>query len=126
VILLLLAAGMIIVAAGVERRDRAQELRNLRYQGLPAPALRFAGYAANVLVVGGAIATGLIAAAVAQNLITAALPVFLDGWSLLPKPSALAASGLGWVLLVAVGVLAPAAAVGSARLVRAARTGESQ
>jgi putative ABC transport system permease protein len=117
-VLLLLAAGTIVVASTVERTGRAEELRALRVQGLPAPAVTLAGYAGSVSLAGLAGLTGVVAALLADGIVTAALPVFADGWNLLPAPD-----GLVLPLVVALAVslvaLGTAAYLGAERLVAA-------
>jgi hypothetical protein len=119
-VLLLLAVGTIVVASTVERTGRAEELRALRVQGLPAQAVTLAGYAGTVSLAGLAGLTGVVAALLAEGIVTAALPVFADGWSLLPAPD-----GIVLPLVVALAVslvaLGAAAYVGAERLVAATK-----
>jgi hypothetical protein len=123
VVLLLLAVGMVMIMGSVERRSREGELAALRAQGLGRTSVRRAGYGGAAVMVAGAVLAGLVAAFVADAVVTAALPVFADDWSLLPS------RGRGeWLasVLAAVGaavVLGVAAAVGSTALVRATASG---
>jgi hypothetical protein len=119
-VLLLLAVGTLMIMSTVERRARSGELGALRAQGLSHAAIRRAGYGGVAVLVGGAVLSGLLAAFLADAVVTASLPLFADDWSLLPTRgrgewiAAVAAAGLGALLLAA------AAAVGSATLVRSA------
>jgi putative ABC transport system permease protein len=120
-VLLLLAAGALVVAGTVERRDRARELGALRNQGLSERAMRFAGYAASLLIVAAAVATGVVAAVIGHGTTIASLPVFTDNWTVLPTTSGVSPATVGLALGLAVLVLAPVAVSGAARLVRLAR-----
>jgi hypothetical protein len=122
VVLLLVAAGALAVGASVERRDRAEELRHLRDQGLPDRGVRFAGYAATMLVVAGSIVTGLIAAMIGHEAVSVSLPVFADNWDLIPTYRGLGSWGLVLAVSAAVLVLVPAAAAVSWRVVASVRT----
>jgi hypothetical protein len=127
VVLLLVAAGALAVATSVERRDRAEELRHLRDQGLPDRGVRFAGYAATMLVVTGSIVTGLLAAMIGHEVVSVSLPVFADDWNLIPTYRGLGSWGLVLAVSAAVVVLVPAAAAASWRVVASVRTrGEAQ
>lgn len=119
-VVLLLAAGSLAVTAGVERHDRAAELRTLRTQGLAAGQARLAGYAATLIVVLGAVLTGVVAALVAGEVTASRLSVFADGWSDLPLPGGISPAALGTAVLVAVAVLVPVAILGVARMLRTA------
>ncbi len=116
-VLLLLAGGSLIVAAGVERHDRATELLALRRQGLSSQAMRVAAYSAPLTLVVGAIVTGIVAALVARSSIPSSFPVFSDGWAVLP-PGVLTVATLGIATGLAVTVLVPTAIWGAARIVR--------
>jgi hypothetical protein len=107
-ILLLLAVGMVVVSSTVERSARSEELRALRAQGLPGPAARIAGLVGGAVLVGLAAITGVVAALVADGLVTAALPVFSDGWHLLAPPSEVVVP-LGVGLVVSLTLLGVAA-----------------
>jgi hypothetical protein len=120
-VVLLLAAGIVTVMASVERRPRAVELRALRAQGLPDRSVRLAGYGATVVLVTGAVLTGLLAAVVAESLISLRTPVFSDGWHLLPLHTGAQPVPMLAVAVVAGLVLGVTTVVGSARLVRAVR-----
>jgi putative ABC transport system permease protein len=118
-VLLLLAVGMVMIMGAVERRARSGELAALRAQGLARASVRRSGYGGAAVMVAGAVLAGLVAAFLADVIVTAALPVFADDWALLPSrgrgewlASVVAAAG-------AAVLLAAAAAVGSASLVRA-------
>jgi hypothetical protein len=103
-VVLLLAAGVAVVGSTVERADRVAELVALREQGLPAGAVRTAGIAGAAALVGAATVTGVLAAVVAQALVTTGLPIFSDDWAVLPVPAGMTPATLavsaGVVLLV--------------------------
>jgi hypothetical protein len=122
----LLAAGLLIVAAAVERRPRATELSALRTQGMSERAVRSAGYGSYAAVVIGAVAAGVVASLLAEVTINAALPIFVDGWSVLatgtgpePVPIGVAAA----VTLVLLGLAAFFAVRLMVRAVRHPETG---
>jgi hypothetical protein len=122
VVLLLLGAGILLVAASVDRSDRAAELAALRRQGLPRRAVRTACHVATLGVVGVATVAGVVAALVARFVVAAALPVFTDDW----RVTAPATDADPLALLVAIGlsalILVPAAVFGAARTVAATDT----
>jgi putative ABC transport system permease protein len=122
-VVLLLAAGIVAVMASVERRPRAAELRALRTQGLRNRSARLAGYGGTLVVVTGALLTGLLAAVVAEAVVAARTPVFSDGWHLLPLHVGAQPVPMLAVAAVATLVLGTTALVGSNRLVRAVRRG---
>jgi putative ABC transport system permease protein len=81
---LLLAAAALLVAAAGDRRSRAGELTAVRVQGLSrrsATAISYGGYA---VLVGCALAAGLVAAACARAFAAVRVPAFVDDWSLVP------------------------------------------
>jgi len=122
-VLLLLAVGTLMIMGTVERRARVGELGALRVQGLTRASVRRAGHGGAAVLVAAAVLSGLVAAFVADVVVTAALPVFADDWSLLPVTGrgawvAAAVAVMGGSVLLTVAV-----AVGSAALVRAASTG---
>jgi hypothetical protein len=126
-IVLLLAAGTIVVTATVERRSRVEELMAMRVQGLSERAMRVAGHGGTGVLVASAVLTGLSAAVAGQAMVAASMPIFADGWALLPmrlgpRPTSLTVAFLG-----AATVLGVAATLGSARVVAAVtarRTGQ--
>jgi hypothetical protein len=118
-VILLLAAGTAVVGATVERRSRVAELAALRVQGLSEAAMTSAGYAGTGVLVGAALLTGVVAALLAQVLVTAAFPVFADDWALLPLPSGLSPLPLLFAAVMVLATVGVAAVAGSARLVAA-------
>jgi hypothetical protein len=72
---LLLAAGGLVLAGGVEIESRAEELRALRAQGLPRRAVRRAGRLSYLLVVGAGAVLGGLAGAVAWVATSDRLPL---------------------------------------------------
>ena len=117
-VLVLLAAGAVVVAASVEGRDRADELQHLRRQGLARRSARFAGYAGTLLVVGAATVTGLVAAVIAHDGIASALPIFVDDWGLLPSTAGVAPSTAFLFALAAGSVLIGVSIAVTHRLLR--------
>lgn len=115
----LLAAGSLLIGAAVERRGRAAELGALRTQGLSARRVRLTGYGGYGLVVAAGLAAGLGAAVVAQLVVVAFLPVFTDGWQVLPLDAGVDLRALAVAGAVAAFVLGAAALV-VARLMVAA------
>jgi hypothetical protein len=115
--LLLLGMGTLLVAAAVERPERAAELAALRRQGVSRRAIRIACHAGTLWVVGAGIVVGAIAALVAHSVVAVALPVFTDGWHVLAPTSG--ADPLTLLVAIAVSVLflVPAAVFGAARTV---------
>jgi hypothetical protein len=118
-IVLLLAAGTIVVTAAVERHPRVEELTALRAQGLDAASVRVAAYAGPAVMVAGGLLTGLVAAVAAGSIVTASMPVFADDWHLLPLLTGPRPVPLGLAGLAAVAVLGPAAMLGATRIARA-------
>jgi hypothetical protein len=117
----LLAAGSLLVGAGVERRGRAAELAALRAQGLSARRVRRTGYGGYGALVAGGLAAGLAAAVVAQVAVVAFLPVFTDGWAVLPVRGGVDLVALGLAGGAAAAVLGAAALVVSRLMVTAVR-----
>ncbi len=106
-----LGAAGLVVAAGVERRTRADELRALRAQGLPRRQARTAALVGSVGVVGTAALLGWVGAALVWTLTRDRLPLVdtpAPGLDLptLPGLTALAAWGAGAaaLLLLATGL----------------------
>ncbi len=118
-VILLLAAGTVVVGATVERRARVSELAALRAQGLTAREATRAGYGGTGFLVGAALLTGTLAALLVEAVVTAALPVFADGWALLPPPSGQPVIPLLIAAVTVLAVIGVAAIAGSARLVAA-------
>lgn len=119
-VILLLAAGVAVVGTTVDRGNRVAELVALRAQGLPTRAVRTAGIAGTAAMVAAAVLTGVVAALVAEALVAAALPVFADGWTVLPPPPGLTPVSLLVAVAVTVVVLGVASLAGARSLVAAA------
>ena len=116
---LLLAAGAFIVVAAVERPERAAELAALRAQGLPPGVVRriaWGGYGGLALA---AIALGLGASALAQAVTPRPIPLFVDGWNVLPVAVGPQFLPLGLAALGALLVVGAAGAAAATLLVRA-------
>lgn len=120
-IVLLLAAGTVVVTATVERRSRVEELAALRTQGLSERSMWVAGHGGTGVLVGAAILTGLIAALIAQAVVATSMPVFADGWSLLPLRQGPQPLPLMVSVVAAVLVVGTAAIASSARVVASVR-----
>jgi hypothetical protein len=121
VVLLLVAAGTIVVSSTVERRSRAEELAALRAQGLAERTVRGVTYGGLGVLAGAATAVGLLAALLAAGVTATALPVFADAWDLLPVREG---AWAGQALLAAVAslvVLGGAAGLGARWTVAAVR-----
>jgi hypothetical protein len=116
----LLAAGSLFVVAAVERGPRAVELAALRAQGLAVPALRVTGYAGPAVLVGASVLVGLLSAALARSTIQAAMPVFTDGWRVLPIDTGAHAAPLLVAAAVALLALAGATLVAARQTIRMA------
>ncbi|GAA5182312.1 hypothetical protein GCM10023322_19040 [Rugosimonospora acidiphila] len=116
----ILAAAGLVLAAAVERGPRSDELAALRTQGLThrvARAVAFGGYA---WLAGAALLAGLVVAPV-DRLVTgagAALPLFTDGWHVLPPPALLRPGGLLVAAALAAVLLGATAALGGRQLIR--------
>jgi hypothetical protein len=116
---LLLTAGAFIVVAAVERSERAAELAALRAQGLPPGVVRriaWGGYGGLALA---AIALGLGASALAQAVTPRPIPLFVDGWDVLPVAVGPQFLPLGLAALGALLVVGAAGAAAATLLVRA-------
>jgi hypothetical protein len=122
-VVLLLAAGVAVVGATVDRSARVSELVALRAQGLPAQAVRVVGYAGSAVLAGAAAVTGILAALLGHVLVTAGMPIFSDDWTLLPPPPGLTPLTLLFAVAVIVVVLGVASLAGAARLVAAVQAG---
>jgi hypothetical protein len=120
---LLLAAGAFTVVATVERPERAAELGALRVQGLPPRAVRAVAYGGYAGLALAAVLLGAAASALAQAVTRRPVPLFIDGWGVLPV--AIGPQPLPVLAALAVGVLVAGAAgvAAAARLVRAIRGG---
>jgi hypothetical protein len=81
---MLLAAGSLNISAEVDRRPRAVELATLRVQGLPEVALRQAAHARPAVLVLAAVLAGAFSSVLAKLVVQPSLPVFTDGWRVLP------------------------------------------
>jgi hypothetical protein len=104
-IALLLAAAAVAVAAAVDRRPQADQLRSLRTQGLSRRAAVLVAYAGPAVLVLSGLIGGLIAAALASPLARVSAPRFTDGWAVLALPDPLGPAALAVAALVAVVVL---------------------
>jgi hypothetical protein len=124
-IVLLVAAGTVVVTSTVERRARLDELAALRAQGLTRTATMATGYATGAALVLGAVATGVVAAALALGVVVSAPPVFADGWALLPVPPGPSLGPMTAAVVIMLITLGGAAAAGAHQLVRAASSGFS-
>ncbi|GIF71275.1 FtsX-like permease family protein [Asanoa siamensis] len=116
---LLLTAGAFIVVAAVERPERAGELAALRAQGLRPGVVRrvaWGGYGGLALA---AVLLGLGASALAQAVTRRPIPLFLDGWSVLPVDVGPQFGPLGLAALGALLVVGAAGATAAVLLVRA-------
>jgi len=118
---LLLAAGAFVVVAAVERPERAGELAALRAQGLAPRAVRavaWGGYGSLAL---SAVLLGVAASALAQSVTRRPVPLFLDGWNLLPAAVGPQPLPILAGLLAGLVVVGAAAATAALLLVRAVR-----
>jgi hypothetical protein len=113
-----LSAAGLVQAAAVERGPRAEELVALRGQGLSGPAARAVAFGGYGWLVGAALLTGLIVAPVDRMVTGATLPLFVDGWQVLPPPALLRPVGLLVAAVVTVAVLGATAAVVGHQLIR--------
>jgi putative ABC transport system permease protein len=104
----------------VERGPRAVELAALRAQGLAVPALRVTGYAGPALLVGASVLVGLLSAVLARSIIQAAMPVFTDGWRVLPIDTGAHAAPLLVAAAAALVALAGATLVAARQTIRSA------
>lgn len=118
---LLLAAGALTVSATVERPVRAAEFDALRAQGLAAATVRSAAYGSHLALVAGALLTGILAALLAYAVVEVTLPIFVDGWAVLPIGTAPGWAALGVAAGAVLAVLGSTAALAAGRLVRAVR-----
>jgi hypothetical protein len=101
---IVLATTALSVAGAVERGPRAADLTALRAQGLPSAAATACGYGGYAVLVALGVLAGIGAAALAAVVTGAGLPVFSDGWQLLPTGTGLRPYPLG---LTAVAVAVP-------------------
>jgi hypothetical protein len=120
---LLLSTGVLMVAAAVERADRAAELAALRRQGLTARTVRAVAYGEYAVPVGFCVVVGLVAGALATVLLPVAVPTFVDNWAVLPPPARPGPPGVAAAGLLAVLVGTATAVACASRLVRAVRSG---
>ncbi|MDG4823396.1 hypothetical protein O7635_16185 [Asanoa sp. WMMD1127] len=122
---LLLTAGAFIVVAAVERPERAAELAALRAQGLPPRVVRQVAWGGYAGLAGAAILLGLAASALAQAVTRRPIPLFVDGWSVLPVAVGPQVVPLLLALVGGLLVVGTAGAAAAALLVRAVRGEES-
>jgi ABC-type antimicrobial peptide transport system permease subunit len=120
-VVLSLAAGMVMVMSTVDSRARLDELAALRAQGLTRRAVLVTGYGTGAALVLGAVVTGVLAALLGLGVVTTSLPVFADGWALLPMPAGPAPGPLLGTVAVMLIALGGAALAGAHRLVTAAQ-----
>ncbi|GIF67301.1 hypothetical protein Ais01nite_53360 [Asanoa ishikariensis] len=116
---LLLTAGAFIVVAAVERPERAAELAALRAQGLPPRVVSRVAWGGYLGLALAAIALGIGASALAQAVTRRPIPLFVDGWNVLPVAAGPQFVPLGLALLGALLVVGTAGAAAATLLVRA-------
>ncbi|MEV4621313.1 FtsX-like permease family protein [Asanoa sp. NPDC049573] len=116
---LLLTAGAFIVVAAVERPERAGELAALRAQGLPPGVVRKVSWGGYGGLAAAAILLGAGASALAQAVTRRPIPLFVDGWDVLPVPVGPQYGPLGLAALAALVVVGAAGAAAAVLLVRA-------
>src|SRR6266511_3802953 len=117
----LLAAGTVGIVAAVERRPRAAELAALRAQGASAAVVRSAARGGYAVLVTVSTVVGLVAVVLARFLATAPLPVFVDGWRVLPTHGLPRPLPLAVAAVATAAVLAATAAIAASLLVRRIR-----
>jgi putative ABC transport system permease protein len=120
-IVLLLAAGTMMITSTVERRARVEELTALRAQGLSEASMVVAGYGGTGVLVVAAMLTGLVAALLAQAVVATSMPIFTDRWSLLPLHQGPQPMPMMVAVVAAVLILGTAAVAGSAGVVASVR-----
>jgi putative ABC transport system permease protein len=101
----LIAAGLLAVAAAVDREPQLEHLRSLRHQGLSRRTALVTAYAGAGSVALAGLLGGLAAALAARPIADVTAPPFPDGWRVIPPPGALSPAALGIAALVAVVVL---------------------
>ncbi|MEV4536422.1 FtsX-like permease family protein [Asanoa sp. NPDC049518] len=116
---LLLTAGAFIVVAAVERPERAAELAALRAQGLAPRAVSRVAWGGYLGLALAAIVLGIGASALAQAVTRQPIPLFVDGWNVLPVAVGPQFVPLGLALLGALLVVGAAGAAAATLLVRA-------
>ncbi|MEV0720532.1 FtsX-like permease family protein [Asanoa sp. NPDC050611] len=122
---LLLTAGAFIVVAAVERPERAAELAALRAQGLPPRVVRRVAWGGYGGLAVAAVLLGLGASALAQAVTRRPIPLFVDGWDVLPVAVGPQFLPLVMALLGGLLVVGAAGAAAATLLVRAVRGEES-
>lgn len=120
VIGLLLAAGVVLVAAAQQRSGHAAELAALRVQGVSARVVRAVGYSEALAVVAAATVVGVVAGVAGAAVARVLHPGFVDGWRLLPpsNPGPIPVVAAGALAFVVLGVAGVAAAVSLLRSTR--------
>ncbi len=113
-----LAAAGVVQLAAVERGPRSEELAALREQGLPVPAARAVAFGGYGWLAGAALLTGLLVAPVDRLVTGATVPLFVDGWTVLPPPALLRPGALLVAAAASVAVLGATAAAVGHRLTR--------
>ncbi|WP_164842772.1 FtsX-like permease family protein [Actinoplanes solisilvae] len=85
----LIAAGLLAVAAAVDREPQLEHLRALRNQGLSRRTALTTAYTGAGSVALAGLLGGLVAAVVARPIAAVTAPPFPDGWRVIPPPGAL-------------------------------------
>ncbi|MCO8269786.1 ABC transporter permease [Actinoplanes sp. TRM 88003] len=101
----LIAAGLLAVAAAVDREPQLDHLRALRHQGLPRRVALTTAYAGAGAVALAGLLGGLAGALAARPIADVTAPPFPDGWQVIPPPGALGPAALGIAALVGLVVL---------------------
>jgi hypothetical protein len=117
---LLLAAATATVGAAVERAPRAAELVDLRVQGLPRTVVRAVTTRGYAVLLGLGILAGLGTTVLGYALADVRLPMFVDGWAVLPAPAGPQPVALAAVVLAGLVLLGLPAAVSGSALAREA------
>jgi hypothetical protein len=118
---LLLTAGAFSVVAAVERPERAHELAALRMQGLSPPVVRTVAYGGYGGLALAAVLLGVAGGALALAVTRRPLPLFVDGWRVLPADAGPQPVPILLALLAGALVVGAVALAAASRLVRAVR-----
>jgi hypothetical protein len=81
---MLLAAGSLSVSLAADRGPRAAQLATLRVQGLPEAALRLAANGRPAVLMLVAVCIGALSSVLTRLVVQPSLPIFTDGWRVLP------------------------------------------
>jgi putative ABC transport system permease protein len=119
-IAMLLAAGALAVAGSVERQSRAAELVALRMQGATDRHVRRTALAGYAVVMVLSTLAGLATAVLARTLVATPVPLFSDGWAVLPEPRSIRGWSLAVPAAVAAVVFGTVVAAAAVQLVRSA------